>query len=245
MQNQTFQGRGIDLQAFPNRLPATSLNALIGATQHILDSNTSSVRMLPGDHYVTAGGNDATATQAFDVTLRYQVPTLEQAADLGTEPCASLLWWIRHIGGKRRGCGWPRCPLDAVSGYPLAIHPARWGACRRGSGAIQQQPVDIAANWTGAWQAHMAPTLQPYTLEDAATSELSQLIWSGGIGTGSVTADVSRWVSRKDHVSEDLAWGGKSNRLCPLSRRRHHRARQRGAPGAHPGFPWRARTNWR
>jgi hypothetical protein len=55
-------------------------------------------------------------------------------------------------------------------------------------GPYNSTPVDIAANWTGAWQVHMAPTLQPYTLEDAAAYELSRLIWSGGIGTGSVTA---------------------------------------------------------
>ncbi len=34
----------------------------------------------------------------------------------------------------------------------------------------------------------MAPTLLPGALEEAATNELSQLIWSGGIDTGSVTA---------------------------------------------------------
>ena len=232
MQNQTFQGRGIDLQAIPNGLPAASLDALIAATQHVLDPYTSSMHVFPGDHYVTADGNDATVSQSFDVTLRYQVPTLEQAVTLGSEPCASLcagsgIWEGSGAAAAGPGVHWTLFPVvrwqyTLPSGEPVAVD----------QGPFNSRPIDIAANWTGAWQVHMAPTLLPGALEEAATNELSQLIWSGGIDTGSVTATSADGTLVKITYPKTSLGGPNQTGLCTLSRRRHHRARQRGAPGA-------------
>src|SRR6185312_4376663 len=119
-----------------------------------------------------------------------------------------------------------------VSGYPLAIHTARWGACHRGSGAIQQHADryrrELDRRVAGAYGAN-ATALYPGECRSQRTIPAYLVGWHWH---RECHGNVNRWVSRQDHVSADLAWGGKSNRLCALSRRRHHRARQRGAPGA-------------
>ncbi|HEU4785065.1 MAG TPA: zf-HC2 domain-containing protein [Ktedonobacterales bacterium] len=186
--DQTFQGRGIDLQAIPNGLPAASLDALIAATQQVLDSSTSSARVLPGDHYIAADGSYATATQAFDMEMAYRVPTATEAQSimLGDERCAPFCAGlgvspISAWDATGPGAHWTLLPVvrwqyTLPSGQPVAAD--------RGPGAT----IDITANWTGSWQVHISQTLQQSALDAAISQELASLIWSGGIGDGTVVA---------------------------------------------------------
>jgi hypothetical protein len=186
--DQTFQGRGIDLQAIPDRLPAASLDALITATQHVLDGYTSSTRVLPGDHYIAADGNYATATHAFDVAMAYRVPTATQAITLGDERCTPFcaglgLSPLSGAAATGQGVHWGVFPVvrwqyTLSGGQPVAVD----------RGPSIGAPVDIAANWTGSWQVHVAQTLQQNALDAAVSHELASLIWSGGIGDGTVVA---------------------------------------------------------
>jgi hypothetical protein len=184
--DRTFQGRGIDLQAVPDRLPAASLDALIAATQHVLDSSTSSARVLPGDHYIAADGSYTTATQALDVAMEYRVPTATQAPMLGDDRCAPLcagqgIYPLSGAAATGPGAHWTLLPIvrwqcTLPGGQPVVVD--------RGPGAT----VDITANWTGSWQVHIAQTLQPSALDAAINQELASLIWPGGIGDGTVVA---------------------------------------------------------
>jgi hypothetical protein len=67
-------GREIDLQAQPGYLRAADFQRLLAAIQRQLDALSTTIHILPGDHYFTPDGTFATATQAFDVTLNYQIP---------------------------------------------------------------------------------------------------------------------------------------------------------------------------
>ena len=185
---QTFQGRGIDLQAIPNRLPAASLDALIAATQHVLDSYTSSAHVLPGDHYIAADGSYATATQAFDVETGYRVPTAAQATMLGDDRCAPLcagqgIYPLSSATAAGPGAYWTLLPVvrwqyTLPGGQPVAVD----------RGPLIYGPIDMTANWTGAWQVHVAQTLQQNVLDGVIGHELASLIWSGGIGDGTLVA---------------------------------------------------------
>ncbi|HKW23687.1 MAG TPA: hypothetical protein VJO13_20065, partial [Ktedonobacterales bacterium] len=48
--------------------------------------------------------------------------------------------------------------------------------------------IDFTANWTGSWQVHVAQTLQQNSLDAAVSQDLASLIWSGGIGDGTIMA---------------------------------------------------------
>ena len=185
---QIFQGRGIDLQAIPDRLPGASLDALIAATQHVLDGYTTSAHVLAGDHYIAAGGSYATATQAFVVAMEYRAPTVAQASMLGDERCAPLcagqgIYPLSGAAASGPGAHWTLLP---VVRWQYTLPGGKPVAADRGlpAGAT----IDFTANWTGSWQVHVAQTLQQNSLDAAVSQDLASLIWSGGIGDGTIMA---------------------------------------------------------
>jgi hypothetical protein len=183
-----WEGRAIDLRAIPDRLPADSLNALIAATQHVLDSYTSSVQVLPGDHYITASGKAATATHAFKVTLSFHVP-VSQGERIGNEQCAPFCGGsISVLEGSGPGAHWTLIPVvrwqyTLPNGQPVTVDTEQ---------ADGISPVDMAANWTGAWQVDVAQTLQSDTFEAIILSKLAPLASAYGIG---IRADSGRFAT--------------------------------------------------
>jgi hypothetical protein len=173
-----WEGRAIDLRAIPNRLSADSLNALIAATQHVLDSYTSSGQVLPGDHYITASGKAATATHAFKVTLSFHVP-VSQGERIGNEQCAPFCGGsIAVLEGSEPGAHWTLIPdvrwqYTLPNGQPVTVDT------EQADGIL---PVDMAANWTGAWQVNVARTFQSDSFQAMIVSKLGQLTSAYGIG---------------------------------------------------------------
>src|SRR5262249_11853922 len=70
----SFTGRELDLQAQPGYLRAADFQRLLAAIQQQLDALSTTIHILPGDHYFTPDGTFATAARAFDITLNHQIP---------------------------------------------------------------------------------------------------------------------------------------------------------------------------
>lgn len=175
-----WEGRAIDLRAIPNQLPAASLDALIAATQHVLDSYTSSVQVLPGDHYITANGKAATATHAFKVTLSFRV-LVRQGESIGNEQCAPFCGGtIESTEASGPGAHWTLIPVvrwqyTLPNGQPVAVDTDQ------GDGMPM---VDMAANWTGAWHVEVTRTFQSDTFVAIILSKLGWLESNYGISNG-------------------------------------------------------------
>ncbi len=175
-----WEGRAIDLRAIPNQLPAASLDALIAATQQVLDSSTSSAPVLPGDHYITAAGKAATATHAFNVTLSFHV-AVRQGERIGNEQCAPFCSGTIEIPeASGPGVHWTLIPVvrwqyTLSNGQPVTVDT------KQGDGV---PTVDMAANWTGAWQVDVAQTFQSDTFQVITMSKLGGLASAYGMSIG-------------------------------------------------------------
>ena len=181
----TFRPPIIDLQATPKRLPKTSLDALIAATQQQLNTLTSSTQVLPGDHYLTANGKNAAATQPLTVSLSYQMPTLSEIAQVGYAGCAYICPGSQgppmgDSTAKGPGVHWTLFPVvrwqyTSAHGQTVSVH----------QGPSYMAPVDITANWTDAWHVGIESAMQPDTLLGVALAVLSPLdTVSHGVGGG-------------------------------------------------------------
>jgi hypothetical protein len=196
--------RVIDAGAVPSRLPPAALNALIAVTQRTLDHYNSSTTVQPGDHYLSAGGGVAVATQPFTARLSFQL--LNQSVSLNGESCDPF-------------CLGPGPQPATGPGLHLVMFPVpRWQYTPPGSAPVttNEAPangnaIDVAANWTGSgWQVAVAPTLISSTLLEVPSVRLDKLlaantgwgesgaVWSapaaeGGLIFAGVT-DTNGWV---------------------------------------------------
>ena len=183
--DSTFQTRMIDLKSTPKQLPKTSLDALIAATQQQLSTLTSSTQVLPGDHYLTAQGKFATATQALTVSLSYQMPTLSESSRVGYADCAYICSGSQgppmgDSSAKGPGVHWTLFPV-----VRWQYTPTHGQTVTVSQGPSIMAPVDITANWTGAWHVGIESAMQTDTLLGVALAILSPLdTVSHGVGGG-------------------------------------------------------------
>lgn len=191
----SFTGRELDMQAQPGYLRAADFQRLIAAIQQQLDALSTTIHILPGDHYFTPDGTFATATQAFDITLNYQIPP----SNILNGKSQTCLRTFRFSSAVQDNCLLPGPTpslvyIDATNGTATArvVLDMKWQfapvvswrytlsdgqAITAGEGSTEfYWEQDTSVTWNGAWQVTLGSSAQRQFLLGIANYALDSFI---------------------------------------------------------------------
>lgn len=191
----SFTGRELDLQAQPGYLRAADFQRLLAAIQRQLDALSTTIHLSPGDHYFTPDGTFATATQAFDITLNYQIPP----SNIFNGKSPTCLRTFRFSSAVQDNCLLPgpypsQVYIDTTHGAATTrvVLDMKWQfapvvswrytrpdgqviTAGEGSTAFYWEQ-DTSVTWNGAWQVTLGASAQRQFLLGIANYALDSFI---------------------------------------------------------------------